>query len=35
MVLQSIVEPVVLAREADEHASGLPMPGDENFFGFR
>jgi hypothetical protein len=35
MVLQSIVEPIILAREADEHASGLPVPCDENFFGFR
>ena len=32
MVLQSIVEPVVLAFEADQHASRFPMPCDEDFF---
>ena len=34
MVLQPIVEPVVLALEADQHASRLPVPGDEDFLGF-
>jgi hypothetical protein len=34
MVLQPIVEPVVLALEADQHASRLPVSGDENLLGF-
>ena len=34
MVLQPIVEPVVLALEADQHASRLPVSGDEDFLGF-
>jgi len=33
MVLHPIIEPVVLALEADEHASWLPMPCDEDFLG--
>jgi hypothetical protein len=34
MVLQSIVEPVVFAFEADQHTSGLTVPRDENLLGF-
>ncbi len=34
MVLQPIVEPVVLALEADQHASWLPVSGDQNLLGF-
>src|SRR5213593_3926777 len=34
MVLQPIVEPVVLAFEADQHARRLPVSGDENLLGF-
>lgn len=30
MMLQAIVEPVVLAFEADQHAGWLSMPRDEN-----
>jgi hypothetical protein len=33
MMLQSVVEPVVFALEADQHASRFPVPGDEDFFG--
>jgi hypothetical protein len=33
IVLQPIVEPVVLAFEADQHASRLPVPRDEDFLG--
>ena len=33
MVFQPIVEPVVLAFEADQHASWLPVPRDEDFLG--
>jgi len=33
MVLQPVVEPVVLAFEADQHASRLPVPSDEDVFG--
>lgn len=35
MVLQSVVEPVVLAFEANQDASRFPMPRDEDFFGLR
>jgi hypothetical protein len=35
MMLQSIVEPVVLALESDKHSGWLAMPGDENFLGLR
>ena len=34
MVLQPVVKPVVLAFEADQYASRLPVPGDEDFLGF-
>jgi hypothetical protein len=33
MVLQSIVEPVVLTFEADQHTGRLPVPRDENLLG--
>jgi hypothetical protein len=35
VMLQSIVEPVVLALEADKHASWFPMSRDEDFLGLR
>jgi len=35
MVFQSIVEPVVLALEADQHSSRLAMSRDEDFLGLR
>ena len=35
MVLQPIVEPVVLAFEADQHARRLSVPRDEDFLGLR
>ncbi len=35
MVLQSIVEPVVLALEADKHSGRFPVPRDDDFFGLR
>ena len=34
MVLQPVVKPVVLAFEADQYASRLPVSGDEDFLGF-
>ena len=33
MMLQSIVEPVVLALESDKHSSRFAMAGDENLLG--
>jgi hypothetical protein len=33
MVLQPIIEPVVVAFEADQHASWLPVARDEDFLG--
>jgi hypothetical protein len=33
-MLQSIVEPVVLTLEPDQHAGRFPMPGDQGLFGF-
>jgi hypothetical protein len=35
VVFKSIVQPVVLAFEADKDASGLAMPSDEDLFGLR
>ena len=35
MVLQSIVEPVVLALKADKHPGRFSMPRDDDFFGLR
>ena len=33
MVLQSVIEPVLLVFEADQHAGRLPMPCDQNLLG--
>jgi hypothetical protein len=33
MVLQTVVEPVILAFELDEHTRRLSMPGDDDFLG--
>jgi hypothetical protein len=35
MMLQSIVEPVVLALESDKHSSRFAMAGDDNLLGLR
>jgi hypothetical protein len=35
MVLQSIVKPVVLVLEADQHARRLPVPCDDDLLGRR
>ena len=32
MMLQPIVEPLVVRRKPDKHASRPTVPGDENFF---
>lgn len=33
MMLQSIVEPIILALESDQHSGRLAMAGDENLLG--
>lgn len=30
IVLQSVVEPIIFGLEANQHASGLPMPRDDD-----
>ena len=35
MMLQSVVEPVVLALKSDKHSSWCPMASNENLLGLR
>jgi hypothetical protein len=35
MVLQSIVQPIVLALEPNQHACWFPVPGDQDLLGLR